>query len=81
MDAWGLSVKQAFGFDPTLVGATVCQTGRGLVSVLTAGTMGLVSELRGHWPSTDVLEASVLTGVGPWSQAGVQLSPSHQSSV
>lgn len=25
----GLSVKPTFGSDPTLVGATVCQTGRG----------------------------------------------------
>lgn len=30
-----------------------------LVSVLTVGTIRVVSELRGHWPPTDVPEARV----------------------
>lgn len=51
-----LSVKQAFGFDPTLLMPLSVKLAEALVSVLTAGTIMVVSELRGHWPSTDVPE-------------------------
>lgn len=51
----GLSVKQAFGFDPT----PSVKLAEALASVLTAGTIRVVSELRGHWPPTDVPEAWV----------------------
>lgn len=55
----GLSVKEAFGFDPTLLVTLPVKLAEALVSVLTAGTIRVVSELRGPWPSTDVPEALV----------------------
>lgn len=55
----GLSVKQAFGFDPTLLVPLSVRLAETLVSVLTAGTIRVASELRGHWPSTDEPEALV----------------------
>lgn len=55
----GLSVKQAFGFDPTPLVPLSVKLTEALVSVLTVGTIRVVSELRGHWPPTDVPEARV----------------------
>lgn len=46
---------------PLLVPLSVKLAGA-LVSVLTAGTLGVFSELRGHWPSTDVPEAMSIRG-------------------
>lgn len=71
---WGLSVKQALGFAPTLV-----KQAEALVSILTAGTVGggfrAERPLAFHRCARGFHLGEGGGGVGRWSQAGMQLSP------